>query len=667
MTKKLKRNKIIVFIYRLIKITCFKILYNTFLYKLFYPHKTENIIETGKKYRLVVCHNGGGGTGSYMKNKYGNLPGVLFLYKLHSADIDYIYRLQNSDTNKTVYIKPRQLSVLNGCISEVNIVAVESYINIDLVLNWFKSLNVPITYDLHDYHCVWYEAHFVHNGKYLSKSELEKSVLKYGRTKITFAQWHKIWQDFFPSVERINAFSESSKKIFGEYYPDFVDKVIVTPHSLDYIKCGTLKKIPKKFTVGIFGSILDSDKGCDVVHSFLKYSKNKDYQVYFNGELSPSCKVKAANIKYMGRYDVSKLDKIIEEQGISVVLFPSICPETFSYTISELIHVGIPVACFDIGAQAEKISEYKYGEIISDYSNNAIFSALKKAFQKTLLPGEKCENQIPLSIDEIKKTELNILIEFADFCKKNNLKYYLAYGTLLGAIRHKGFIPWDDDIDVYMPRPDYDKFLKLTGFSPIKANLETRLYDYCAHTNIYPFAKIIDTDSIVYEKGKSKANVSGIWIDIFPLDAFPLEVNKAKKLFNKYLTLRKFQDLATTYPFFANQNLFKKIYKTVFVAPFIRLYDVKKICKKMDLLAQTYSYEDSEAVADLTWGDNIESYVMKDELEPSIEVEFENHMFAAPNKWHEYLTRVYGDYMKLPPVEQRIVHGFTAYSLNQDK
>ena len=103
---------------------------------------------------------------------------------------------------------------------------------------------------------------------------------------------------------------------------------------------------------------------------------------YINGELNPACMVTAPNIHYQGRYEISKLDNVIEEQGISTVLFPSICPETFSYTVSELIHVEIPIACFDLGAQAEKVSTYKYGQIIADSSNESILSALKAAYEK---------------------------------------------------------------------------------------------------------------------------------------------------------------------------------------------------------------------------------------------------------------------------------------------
>lgn len=376
------QNPFIVFFYRLCKVCLYRIIYNTFLYKFFFPHSIKAFIQPEKKYKLVVCHNGGGGTVSYMKNKYQGKAAVIFLRNAVTADKDYIYSLENSDTEKKIYIRPKQLAFLNNNINEVHVIAVESYMSLSFILPWFVSLNVPVTYDLHDYHCVWYETHFIHDGKYLTKADLEKSSLRYVTRKITFTQWHQIWADFFPHVNSITAFSNSSKEIFSEFYPQFTDKVNVTPHSLDYIKCNKLESLPKKFTIGIFGMILGADKGSLVLKSFLEFSKDKDYHIFINGQLNSSCLVNAPNIHYMGPYDVAKLDKIIMEQGISVVLFPSICPETFSYTVSELIHVGIPVASFNLGAQAEKLASYKYGQIITENTNEAILTALQVAYEK---------------------------------------------------------------------------------------------------------------------------------------------------------------------------------------------------------------------------------------------------------------------------------------------
>ena len=273
------------------------------------------------------------------------------------------------------------------------------------------------------------------------------------------------------------------------------------------------------------------------------------------------------------------------------------------------------------------------------------------------------KNKMSLSLEEVKKIEFNILCNFADFCSQNTLKYYLGYGTLLGAARHKGFIPWDDDIDVLMPREDYNKFIELTGYNPIKPNLETRLYRDCKNPNIYPFVKVIDTNTIVYEKGKSKKNISGLWIDVFPLDGYPENKADAQKIFNKYIKLRNLQDLATTCPMVVNQNLIKKLIKTLLIAPIVKLYGVKKICRKIDLLAQSYSFDKCDKVADFTWGDNIESYLLKSELEPAVDIEFEGRTFKAPAGWQQYLERLYGDWTQLPPENQRIPHGFLAYSI----
>lgn len=388
MLQKLTDNSLLRFIYRLLKCLYFSLIYKTNIYKILLPHNIKNFLDPLKKYKLVVCHNGGGGTVSYMKNKYKDVGQIIFLRNTVSADKDYIYSLENSDTGVKIYIKPKQISFIKNAVNEVHVIAAESYMSLEFILPWIVSLNVPITYDLHDYHCVWYETHFIHKGQYLTDEALQKSYLRYAFRKITFQQWHNLWTNFISHVQIINAFSESSKNIFAKYYPEYSDKVKVTPHSTDYIKCGKVQKLSDKFAVGIFGIILGEDKGSEVVRSFLEFSKDKDYEIFINGELNSACKVYSPNIHYMGRYDVNHLNTIIEEQGITAVFFPSICPETFSYTVSELIHVEVPAACFNLGAQAEKISKYKYGQIISENTNEEILAALKAAYEKGLNDGK---------------------------------------------------------------------------------------------------------------------------------------------------------------------------------------------------------------------------------------------------------------------------------------
>lgn len=385
----LKNIFLIKMLYHCMKDFIYSLFYKTFLCNFFYDFNLNEVIESNKKYTLVPCHNGTGGIITYLNNKYSSQKNILVLRNHISGGKDFLYSIENLETHKKIFIKPQKIKKLSKNIEQIKIVSLESYMSLNLLFNFFESLNVQISYDLHDFHCIWIYAHLVQNDVYLDEEHVKKAEFIYGFKKITYNKWHFLWNDFLKNVQEIFAFSNSSKQIFSTYFPDYTDKVKVTPHSLDYIKCGKIKNIDNKLTVGIFGLIRGSDKGCYVLKDFLNFSKDKDFNIFLFGELAEDCKVYSENIFYKGHYNVSELDKIISENGISAVLFPSICPETFSYLVSELIFTGVPVACFNIGAQAEKVSEYKMGEIIKDFSNESILSALKNAHQKGIEYYEK--------------------------------------------------------------------------------------------------------------------------------------------------------------------------------------------------------------------------------------------------------------------------------------
>lgn len=380
--KSLSKNKFLLNCYRYAKVFYNSLIYNTFIYRLFYPKNKASIISKNIKYTLIVCHNGGGGTITYLNNKYGQSKDTLILRNTISADKDYLYSIENNEYHKRFYFRPKTINKLSPYIKEIKIVAVESYMSIESLFNWMKSLNVDISYDLHDFHCIWIDAHLCDSKTYLTEDKIRKAQLQYANKLITFDKWHEIWNNFFPSVKSIFAFSDSSKDLFAHYFPDFSDKVKVTPHSLEYIKYNEIKKLPKHFNVGIFGAIQNVDKGCYIVKDFLEYSKNKDFQIYLNGTLRNDCSVYSDNIHYIGPYKTEFLKEIIIEQGLTVAFFPSVWPETFSYLVSELIAAGLPIACFNLGAQAEKVSQYKYGQIIKENTNEAILEALKAAYEK---------------------------------------------------------------------------------------------------------------------------------------------------------------------------------------------------------------------------------------------------------------------------------------------
>ena len=254
-----------------------------------------------------------------------------------------------------------------------------------------------------------------------------------------------------------------------------------------------------------------------------------------------------------------------------------------------------------------------------------------------------------INLEESKKIELDILSFVAEFCDKNELKYFLAYGTLIGAIRHKGFIPWDDDIDIWMPRDDYNKLMEIFQSS------ETGHYKLIRPTDknsYHPFIKVIDTRTTKIEEGvKYKNGYLGIDIDIFPLDGQPSNDAEYEKWYNK---LQKYYRL---YPYLILDHC-KKM-KRIVALPIIKIISggKKHILKKTAQLHAKYPYNESDFVGSI---DCCYSYIgdrqKKEYFCDFVEVEFEGRFFKAPIGYHEVLTNIYGDYMQLPPEEKRVTH-----------
>lgn len=265
-----------------------------------------------------------------------------------------------------------------------------------------------------------------------------------------------------------------------------------------------------------------------------------------------------------------------------------------------------------------------------------------------------------INAEEIKHLELEILKSFSEYCKLKNLTYFLCGGTLLGAIRHNGFIPWDDDIDVFMPRPDYEKFIQLSTDNPIKENLITAFYDKTRIKINYPFVKILNTDTIVYEKTKSKKEKINIWLDIFPIDGISEDIEYNKKLY-KYNYFRKDLLAIASADLKQSKSIAKKILK-IFLIPILHTYGLKRICRQIDERSKRIDYNKSNLVGVSVWGYGLKEIMKKEELKVKTHV-FENSDYNIPENYDAYLSSLYGDYMTLPPEEKRIIHGFTAYSL----
>lgn len=259
----------------------------------------------------------------------------------------------------------------------------------------------------------------------------------------------------------------------------------------------------------------------------------------------------------------------------------------------------------------------------------------------------------PISSEELKQIQLQILKNVHEFCEKQDIKYTLAYGTLLGSIRHKGFIPWDNDIDIAMLREDYERFI--VQYSDVIYKVyELRTDNKCD----IPYAKVYDTRTI--HKEHASLNTIGVNIDIFPMDNLYDDYNysiKKYKKFNllKYIRLFKGRRSAPT------TRLLKKILLYMGKLIFLGI-DSRKICKINSYKAQFNSNNNTKYVGLLVGNSTSLNNVMeRDIYRDRILVKFEDSKFWAINKYHEYLTKTYGDYMTPPPIEDR---SFIHYSEN---
>lgn len=259
-------------------------------------------------------------------------------------------------------------------------------------------------------------------------------------------------------------------------------------------------------------------------------------------------------------------------------------------------------------------------------------------------------DKVKLSLEEIKNLQTDILVKVADFCEKHNLKYFLAYGTLLGAIRHNGYIPWDDDIDIVMPREDYNKFIQTFN----QENKDTHYLSIAPFKGNHTILKVADTrtyiKSIVYKDIRKKGCYRTI--DIFPLDGVPEDCAEYKEWYQKLYRIY--------HGFYIKQQAFSGRIKSrikLFIAKLKnRTYLPKSsFRKKAEILHKQYLYENCQYIGAVESSANsIKNKMKKKWYEDYVLVDFEGHKFRAPKNYHEILSSLYGDYMQCPPVEQRV-------------
>lgn len=253
--------------------------------------------------------------------------------------------------------------------------------------------------------------------------------------------------------------------------------------------------------------------------------------------------------------------------------------------------------------------------------------------------------------------EMEIMQEIDRICKENDLQYYAAWGTLLGTIRHKGFIPWDDDMDMGMLREDYERFIEI---APKKLKPEYFLQTWKTDKSYpYAFAKIRKKGTVFIEAVSQKTNAHNeIFVDIFPYDVYPDNETVRTKLMKKIMLLKYslwMKDGMT--PWLRHKSILDRLLVRAKYVPhyfYALTHSRDAMIAEYEKLMPMYNAETSKYYVEQSGGTPFGKWIIPTEcFKKFIEVKFEDTMFLVPEKYDLYLKTVYGDYMQLPPVEKR--------------
>lgn len=261
-----------------------------------------------------------------------------------------------------------------------------------------------------------------------------------------------------------------------------------------------------------------------------------------------------------------------------------------------------------------------------------------------------------LSMAEIQNVSFEILKAIKKICDNERLNYGLAFGTLIGAVRHKGYIPWDDDVDIIMPRPDFEKLMRYFSdhaeeLQPYEPLNRSKNPDYP-----YTMTRIIDNRYIL-DVDNEKPCGMGIFVDIYVLDGAGNSMKEARSLLKKTKKYpsRIFLSTRIKLKNGGTKGFIKNLIKPLFFV-YVKLIGREHFVKKLYNIISQYDYDKCSYLACLEWDNTTASATAKVDIENPVEVEFNGEKFKAAANIDFYLTHAYGDYMTPPPLKDRVYH-----------